>query len=129
MKRLYHRKSFLIVLGIFFLSCTFYFSYLRDKVIVVGNRPFNVSRLDSFIENTNKGNNDKVTIIAIKGIKNIERERLSVDRDKIILMSSGDLSDKCRVLTKTINGKDISYTMLSAEKQTMYILLHYKKLV
>jgi hypothetical protein len=127
MKSLNHRKTFLIVLGLLFLSCIFCFTYLKDNVVVFMNRPFHVSRLESFTENVNKGKYDKISIITIKSIKSIKTFHLSANPDKTILISSKDFSDRCGHISKVVSGKDVLYSTYSLVMQKAYILLESKK--
>lgn len=126
MKRLKYRWRILIIFSIILLLCAIGIVYGKDKIIVFGNRPLHVSRLDVFIENTNKSKSDKISIISITGLTNINSVTLSVNEDKIISLSSGDFSDKCRAISKTNSYKETIYSMTSLEKHSAYILLQYQ---
>ncbi|MFL0245546.1 hypothetical protein [Candidatus Clostridium stratigraminis] len=126
MSRLNYPGGKLKVLIIILLISLISVVYGKDKIFVIGSKPFNISRLDTFAENTNKGKSDKISIISISGFATIKSTTLSANEEKIISISSNNLSDKCKVITKTNSDNEIIYSMTSIEKRSAYIILQYR---
>jgi hypothetical protein len=129
MKKIHTHKELFAFITVTLLLCILFYAYTRDKIFVVGSKPFHVSRLDTFIENTDKGNSDKITIISIEKYTKLKSINLSVNQDKIITMTSSKFSDKCKAISKAheVEGNGIIYSMTSIERQTTYTILRYKE--
>jgi len=133
-------KKIILIVILSLLSFILFLTLIKDRIIVINNLSFHVSRLDKFQSNANKGKEDSIKIIVYKGLGNKITKELSVDESKIITLTVDCRKDKdlpknalkiniykCTAFVRSISDKTVDYSLIVKDKKEVINFQSFKK--